>query len=245
MAVDFGGLFVKLMSYLGGVWMIMLFLAAAIIALWAGLFIRKKRRLDKPVIELYNLGNGVFDFSITKGGWFSQHMTLAGLWDYGKERIFRLKDNTPVYDVSHEDYRRINGVNGIVVIRNPHDPKFVVPISKFYLGGLENVRNEQGKTVAYKVTRKGAVNALAQIAPVDLRNAAQASIDSTDAEMKTALEKWLPIIALGTIAIVLVLITIFNTQYGSHAIDTAKEAVLEATKIQCGNAAVTNPGVAP
>jgi len=44
-----------------------------------------------------------------------------------------LKDGTPVYDVSHNDYRRINGMNGLLVYRNPDDAKFAVPLSKFFI----------------------------------------------------------------------------------------------------------------
>lgn len=244
--LEIGGILTKVLSSVSGFGLTIIFIILAVLFIYGGLIIRKRRKLNKPVIELYDIGNGIFDFKMTTGGWFKQHLTFMKLWDYGKESVFRLKDGTPIYDLSHNDYRRINNVNGVVIIRNPHDPKFAIPISKFWLTGLETVITVDNKRVI-RPTKNGAAQALAQIAPVDLRNAAVSSIEEVGTEMKTSMEKWMPIIALGTIAMVLVLITIFNTQYGKHMVDVSAQ-ILKDTKdavLGLANNANTLPSTAP
>lgn len=209
-----------------GFWIIAVFLCG-----FAGLFalvLRRRRKLNKPVIEMYDLGNGHFDFMLTRGGWFKKRLTLMGLWDYGSEQVFRLKDKTPVYDVSHNDYRKIQGKNGIVVIRDPLDPKFAIPISQFFLHPKSRML-------------------MAQIAPGDLRDAAVMAIEEASSEMKTKWEQYAPLIAIGFIGIVLVFSILLIAQYGKHNIDAAKEILKYATdKVSLiSNSASTTPSTAP
>lgn len=198
------------------------FFIVAVIAVFGGLLLRKKRKMNKPVLQLYDVGNisyfrdgtvdwnksaGIFEFDIVRGGWFKSKFTLFGLWDYGDEDLFRLKDMTPVYDVSHNDYRRINGKLGLVVVRNPNDPKFAIPISKFYL-------SKESRT------------AMAEIAPVDLRNVAVSAIEAVDTEMRAKWEKIMPYVFAGLILIGLVISIMFITQYGKHMVDKASETLM-------------------
>jgi hypothetical protein len=211
------------------------------IAIWLGLLIRKKRKMNKPVLELYDVGQvhylksgeidpersaGIFDFSITKGGWFGNHITLFGLWDYGTEKIFMLKDGTRVYDVSHNDYRKINGVNGIVVVRNPNDPKFAIPVSKFFI-------SRESKT------------AMAEIAPLDLRNAAVMAVEQVDNEMKTKWEKIMPILAIAFLGLVLIFSILLIAQYGKHNVDVTAETLRYATDKLMQNCGSATAGVSP
>lgn len=219
MAVDFsniGSSFGGILSSWAvsiGFWMVVCF--ALVIVAFLGLVFRKKRKFDKPVIEIYDLGNviknpdgsinldkstGIFDFVITKGGWFKNRFTFFGLWDYGNENLFRLKDLTPVYDVSHNDYRKIGGVNGLIVIRNPNDSRFAIPISKFFLSSKSKA-------------------AIADIAPVDMRSAAVGAIENVDTEMKTKWEKIMPILAIGFVSIILIFSILLIAQYGKHNIE--------------------------
>lgn len=199
--------------------------------------LRKNRKFDKPVLELYDLSNavydekgqidlnkstGIFDFKITKGGWFKNKFAINGLWDYGREWLFRLKDMTPVYDVSHNDYRKINGKNGLVVIRNPNDSKFAVPISKFYISKSSKV-------------------ALATIAPIDLRNAASNSIEQIDTEMQSTWQKWAPLIILSAALVIGLFITLLNTQYGKHMADVASKTLLDIKSMTCSSVSSTAP----
>ena len=202
------------------------FLIVLLIAVWGGLALRKKRKFNKPVLELFDVGQihwkknpntgemevdwdesaGIFEFELTRGGWFKKKFTFFGLWDYGSESIFRLKDMTPVYDVSHNDYRRVNGQLGLVVVRVPNDPKFVVPISKFHLSFPSKI-------------------AMAEIAPVDLRNAATEATESVDSEMRAKWEKIMPYLAAGIILIVALLSIMFITQYGKHMVDKSSDTL--------------------
>ena len=223
MAGLFGGISTSkiasgLMSWLmtAGFWMLLV--AVIVIVAWLALWMRKRRMLDKGVLELVDKGtilfdnngvpdwsksSGIFDFYYEPkgGGWFKNRTTLMGLWDYGNEKQFKLKDGTPVYDVSHNDYRTFNGNPCIVIVRCPSDPKFVVPISKFYLS-------------------KHAKEAMAEIAPVDLRNAASNSLEQVDLEMQKKWEKWAPLLTVGLVALVLIFGILLITQYGKHNIET-------------------------
>ena len=197
------------------------FLIVTCLAILGGLLLRKRRKLNKPVLQLYDVGQihfkkdgevdwdksaGIFEFDVTKGGWFKNHFTMFGLWDYGNEDLFRLKDGTPVYDVSHNDYRQVNGRLGLVVIRSPNDPRFVIPISKFFLS-------------------EGSKSAMAEIAPVDLRNAAVQANEQVDTEMKAKWEKIMPYIFAGLMIIGLIIAIMFITQYGKHMVDKASETL--------------------
>jgi len=205
------------MSWLmsAGFWMLLCIVIVAVA--WVALYFRKKRNLDKGVLEIVDKGtitflkdgtvdwtksSGICDFYYTAkgGGWFKNRFTLFGLWDYGNEKMFRLADGTPVYDISHNDYRRFNGKECLVIVRNPNDPKFVVPISKFYLS-------------------QNAKDVMLEIAPVDLRNAAGNALEQIDLEMQKKWEKWAPLLTVGLVALVLIFGVMLITQYGKQNIE--------------------------
>lgn len=189
------------------------------------LWIRKRRRMNKVVLEHYDLGDGRFDYRLTKGGWFKERFTLAGLWDYGNEDRFRLKDMTPVDNVSHNDYRMFNGKQCISVVRNPNDPKMVFPISRFYLS-------------------KNSRAIMAEVAPADFRDSAQKSIEQTDLEMTSKWQQYAPLIITGLVIIIALIITLLNTQYGKYMVDKATETILILKDTPCQ--AIPSPaGVAP
>lgn len=233
-----GGLGATVVSWMST--MIFWVVIVAVILVGGVLFLwyKKKRRFDRPVLELYDLSNvvydddgkididksvGVFDFKLTKGGWFKNKFALGGLWDYGNEWLFRMQDMTPVYDVSHNDYRKINGVNGLVVIRNPNDSRYVIPISKFFIS-------------------KSSKLALATIAPVDLRNAAANSLEQVDHEMQTKWQQYAPIITAAFLGLVLIFSILLITQYGKHMVDQATVILRQAGEtIRTGVPSTTAP----
>lgn len=206
------------------------------ITIWGGLYMRKNNRMNKPVLEIIDVGAAAFnyvydkqgnidiekttvdwskssgspEFKIGKGGWFKNKWTLFNLWDYGPESIFQLKDGTRVYGVSHNDYRIINGQKGIVVVRVPQDPKFVIPISKIALS--PNSRY-----------------AMMEIAPMDLRNEAIAAIEQVDREMQTKWEKYAPLITAAFLGMVLIFSILLIAQYGKHNIDSTTELLKYVT----------------
>jgi hypothetical protein len=182
------------------------------------LWIRKKRRMNKTVLELYDLGDGRFDFITTKGGWFKNRFTLFGLWDYGSENRFRLKDMTPVDNVSHNDYRLFNGKPAIVVIRNPHDAKMLYPISRFYL-------SNNSKTI------------MSEVAPADYRDSAEKAIEQADIEMRNKWQQYAPLIVGGLVIIISLIITLLNTQYGKYMVDKSTETLLQIKQMTCSGVA--------
>lgn len=173
---------------------------------------------------MYDLGDGRFDFVLTNGGWFKSRFTLFGLWDYGSENRFRLKDMTVVDNVSHNDYRRFNGKQAIVVVRNPNDPKMVFPISKIYLS-----KNSQAM--------------MAAVAPADYRDAAQKSIEQADMEMTSKWQQYAPLIITGVVIVIALIITLLNTQYGKYMVDKATTLIMDIKNTPCGTAvaSVTAP----
>ena len=178
------------------------------------LWIRKKRKMNKLVLEMYDLGDGRFDFRLGKGGWFKERFTLMGLWDYGNEDRFRLKDMTPVDNVSHNDYRLFNGKQCIAVVRNPNDPKMVFPISRFYL-------SQNSRAI------------MSEVAPADFRDSAQKSIEQTDLEMTSKWQQYAPLIITGLVIIIALIITLLNTQYGKYMVDKATETIIQLRNTPC------------
>lgn len=182
------------------------------------LYIRKRRKFNKLVLEMYDLGDGRFDYVTSKGGWFKNRFTFFGLIDYGSEQRFRLKDMTPVDNVSHNDYRMFNGKPCITIVRNPHDSKIVFPISRFYLSQNSKIM-------------------MSEVAPADYRDAAEKSIEQTDLEMRSKWQQYAPLIAAGFIMIISLIITLLNTQYGKYMVDKSTEALIQIKQMTCGSVA--------
>lgn len=178
------------------------------------LYIRKRRKLNKAVIEMIDLGDGRFDFRLTRGGWFKAKTTLFGLYDYGSEERFKLKDASIVGNVSHNDYRMLNGKLALCVVRNPHDSKMVFPISRFYL-------SRDSKAI------------MSEVAPADYRDSAEKSIEQVDMEMQTKWQQYAPIAIIGVVIIISLVITILNTQYGKYMVDKALQTIAEIKSTPC------------
>lgn len=180
----------------------------------AFLWIRKQRRMNKLVLEMFDEGQGRFNFRLTKGGWFKSRFTLGGLWDYGGENRFRLKDMTPVDNVSHEDYRQFNGKSCIVVVRNPKDPKIIFPISRFW-------------------TSSDSKKIMLQVAPADFRESASKCIEQVDQEMTSKWQQYAPLIITGLVIVIALIITLLNTQYGKYMVDKASTLIEIAKTTPC------------
>lgn len=220
---NLGGMGGELMSWVTttAFWVfVMMFLVVFFIAV---LWIRKRRKLNKVVLEHYDLGDGRFDWKTTTGGWFKERFTLFGLWDYGAENRFRIKDMTPVDNVSHNDYRLFNGKQAIGVVRNPHDPKIVFPISKYSI-------DTKSKELMVKV------------APADYRSSAVKAIEQTDMEMTAKWQQYAPLIVTGIVIIIALIITLLNTQYGKYMVDKAVTMIAEIKSTPCAS---IPSGVAP
>ena len=181
-----------------------------------GLVVRKSRKFNRIILEKIDLGDGRQDYKITKGGWFKSRFTLGGLWDYGSEQRFRLKDMSIIDNVSQNDYRRINGKLGMVVVRNPHDPKIVFPINREFLS-------------------RSSKSMMSEVAPADYRDAAEKSIEQVDQEMQSKWQQYAPLIIIGLVVMISLIITILNTQYGKYMVDKAIAVIQEIKTTPCGS----------
>lgn len=215
-----GGMFAILNSLL--FWLVLAIVF--VVTVFGFLIIRKKRRLTTPVIELTSLGRGKLGIRTgkkLKGGWFKHNSSFFGLWDYGSEEVFKLKDGREVLDLSSEDYHEINGKMGVIVQRSPEDPRFVVPISK---SKLEN--GELLNTIAPAEFRGTVVDII--------KKAEKETQDKTDKVMQWVF--WGGIILFSFVAIILI------TQMVKNGQAEAKELILEAGKMNKENLKVICEG---
>lgn len=211
-----GGMSGKLIGYMTTTAFWLIFMIGVIIFGVLVLVIRKRRKMNKTVLECIDLGDGRMDYVLSKGGWFKNRFTLMGLWDYGTENRFRMKDMTPVDNVSHNDYRMINGKLGVVVIRNPHDNKMVFPISRSWLS-------------------RDSKQMMMQVAPADYRDSASKSIEQADLEMQSKWQQYAPLIIVGLVIIIALVITVLNTQYGKYMVDKSLALIQEIKTTPCGS----------
>lgn len=197
------------------------FLIVIMLVVFIGiLYIRKRRKLNKIVAEFYDEGDARCNFNLTKGGWFKEKLMFMGLWDYGSEFRFRLKDGSPVENVSHNDYRKINGKSGIMVMRNPHDQKICFPINKIFISPKSQAM-------------------MMEVAPADFRSAASKAVQDADNEMSSKWAQYAPIIITAIVIMISLIITLLNTQYGKYMVDKAVETMQIIKQTPCSSIAST------
>lgn len=179
-------------------WVIVIFAVA--IGGMGGLYMRKRRKLEYPVVIYTGLGNGKFTQRSSRAGWFKIKSTFFGLIDYGPETVLKLADGRKILAGSLEDMQEINGRMGFAVYRKEDDPKIVVPINRL------------------DVTNKGLIS---RIAPADYRDAASDIIDSAIKETQSGLDKYLPVIIYGSIVVMSLIIILLIIQFANSHIDKA------------------------
>ena len=195
-----------------------------VVMVFAFLFIRRWKKLSVPVIEEIPIGRGKLQIKTKKlkGGWFKNNVTFFGLYDYGGEDIFKLKDGRRVYGVSSMDYHDINGSPGLIVTRSSQDPRILAPI--------QTVKLTNGEI-------------LETVAPVELRSGAVDIIKRAEKETadKTAqLVQWLMwggIIIFSFIAIIMI------TQMVGKGQAEAKDLILQAGQMNTENLKVICAGI--
>lgn len=165
------------------------FLGVALI-LWFFTFMRKRRKLQYPLIELVRYGTSGEIYGLNympKGaGWFGKEKTMFGLWDRG-EKVMKTKYGDEIVGFSTDDYREVNNQRGIVVYRDPDDQDILVPISKI------EMKNQ---------------DILAHIAPVELREKGAELMKQASKETSDRTEKLAVTIVLGLVCIVVLIVSI-------------------------------------
>lgn len=188
------------------------------------LFIRRWKILNIPVIEEIPIGKGKLNINTKKrkGGWFKQHTTFFGLYDYGQEEIFKLKDGRRVYGVSSLDYHTIDGTPGLIVTRSSQDPRILAPIN--------TVRLVNGEI-------------LETVAPVELRTAAVDIIKKAEKETADKMAQVAQWVMWGGIVIFSFIAILLITQMVSKGQTEAKDLILEAGKLNTENLKTICQGV--
>jgi len=212
MAFDWGGISGVVFSWLSSFMFWGIFLVAFLFGTIGLLILKKRRKLKFPVIEITGLGAGKVGLLKHKGGWFRSKTFFFGLWDYGGDELFRLKDGREVQGSSSEDYHDIFGRRGLIVQRKGDDPKILLPISEIEL-------DEDAK------------HALISIAPGDFRDASTNILRRAENETRGTWEKILPWIALGGLGIILFICIILIVQMVKNGQAEASKLILEAGKI--------------
>jgi len=191
---------------------------------FAFLLIRRWKILSVPVIEEVPIGRGKLQIKTKKlkGGWFKNNTTFFGLYDYGGEDIFKLKDGRRVYGVSSMDYHDINGSPGLIVTRSSQDPRILAPI--------QTVKLTNGEI-------------LETVAPVELRSGAVDIIKKAEKETADKTQQIVQWIMWGGIIIFSFIAIIMITQMVSRGQTEAKELILEAGRMNTDNLKAICAGV--
>lgn len=196
---------------------------------------KKQTRLKYNALELISFGNGKSGFNLHKAGVFRTKQGLMGLWDYGKEFVFKLDDGRIIQNASTDHLQDLLGKKGFIVRRKDDDPKILVPVDKI----LWKIKIQCPKC-NYKFIQNSEYP-LFQIAPADYRDASTRITDEATKETQGFMEKYLPYIMLGAIVLFFVISMILATQFFNRTVDKAGEIM----QGQCSNQINTNPATAP
>lgn len=194
-------------------WLFLIFVVVAVIL--GGLWVRKKRKLLYPCLEVVSLGEtGKAGYNLMKCGWYGKKSRIFKLWDYGEE-VLKTKDGEEIYDFSTEDFQEVNGKRGVVCFRDPLNQNILVPLSKCGVKGKEM---------------------LAEIAPVELRGVALDIIKDADVETTDRLEKIIQWIIFGTVIIFALVSIIVIVQMVKQGQREASKLIVDAGEVCLKNA---------
>ncbi|MDI6738650.1 MAG: hypothetical protein QME12_09160 [Nanoarchaeota archaeon] len=205
---------------------IMGFVLGTALVLW----VRKKRRLKYPGVEIVDLGQGRIAFNFCKTGWFGDKIYLNMLWWSGNE-VMRIDSGQKILEFSTEDYQEVNGQRGVVFYRSPTDQDILVPINKVHYKNKELV---------------------AEIAPAAYRDAATDMFNDSCKETTDFKEKLIQFAAWALVVIFSLVAIIVIVQYVKHGQDKAADMMMQAgekgiayCKDLCGTIANSMRGSAP
>lgn len=201
----FGFFFGWLRSWLFWIVLLLAFLLVVI----GSLLIRKRRKLQYPVVELTDLGKGKIGMRRNKAGWFRSKTLFFGLYDYAGEEYLKTKDKRTIQQASSEDFHDIGGKRGLVVYRKSDDPAILAPVSKMELKN-RSLMNE--------------------VAPADYRDASVKIMQQAQRETMSGMEKFAQYAIPIFMGIIFILAIIFIVQMVKSSQAEAKELILEAGK---------------
>ena len=213
------------------VWGILLFIVAFGIVIY--FIVRRNKKLKFPVLVQTLLGNGKIGVISYVGGWFGNKSILGGLYDYGGETVFKVKEpgmfgkiTRRVLEVSSEDYHTINGRMGLIVIRKGDDPAILVPVSSVEITDKSREQMEA-------------------IAPADFRDAVNKIMDDATAETQKAWAKYIPIMFTIFMGIILLICIIVVINFSNQRMDKAMAYEKEHVKTSIVTASTSAPLMIP
>jgi len=197
------------------IWIVVLFFVG--LATIGGIWFRKQKKLIYPCIVLRNTGNGKIDLKMMKAGWYKTKSFFFGLFDYGREEELRTGGfRCPVDKIqggSTIDFHEINGKRGLICRRKDDDPKILVPLTKMEVEGDK---------------------LLAEVANVDLRDAAVRIIDQAQNETRNRTAEIVQWILMGGVIILCLVVIIMSYQFVSKAQAQSWEKLMQAGQIVTG-----------
>lgn len=248
MGFDLSGVSTFLWSWLTSFVFWGILLVAILIVVFGSLWVRKKRKLIYPAVELTDLGAGKIGFKSMKAGWFKTKSVFFGLYDYGGEDVLRMKDGRIVQNASSEDFHEINGKRGLIVIRKSDDPAILLPVNKVGTSDKYSVEGEEIKKLdkIVPITTMQLTNPrlLLEIASADYRDASSKIVFDAEKETRDKWERLTPILVFGTMAIVFLITIILIVQMVKQGQAESKNLILEAGRIHLENIKAICRGIA-
>ena len=190
------------------IWFVIIF--GLIFVAFGILYVRKKKKLNIPCLIFTDLGSGKQGIEITKAGWFKSKSIILGLLDISGEQIMRIKDGRKVQGGSSIDFHEIKGKRGLLLKRKDDDPKVLVPLTRMETTNLELI---------------------AAIAPADFRDASNDILRSSEKEMKSKWEQYLPAMLIGGTIIFALVAIIIITQMVKNGQAEAADLIREAGRM--------------
>jgi hypothetical protein len=199
-------------------WLTIGIVLVIIIFFFIGYFSRKGK-LKYNCLEIVRYGNGKVGLNTLKAGFF-QRKTFMYFFDYGRETVVKTSNNKIIQGAKTNDLHDIFGKKGFLTIRNPKDPKILVPIKRVDFDNLK---------------------LLLEIAPSDYREASTKIFLETVEETKGTWEKILPYVAIGMCVILCIITVVVTMQMTNNATDKVGKMLIQG----CTNVQNTKGGTSP
>jgi len=195
-------------------WVTMIIILCLVIIFFYGYFSRKSK-LKYECLEFVRFGNGKVGVNHSKAGIFKSK-TFLFFFDYGRESRVKTSQNKVIENAKTSYLHDIFGKKGFVVIRNPKDPKILVPISKVEFGNLD---------------------LLFEIAPAEYRDASVRIYREAVDETKGLLDKILPYIMVALCVFLCIITVVICMQMTNHATDKVGDTLIQG----CSNVQNVKP----
>jgi hypothetical protein len=202
----------------GGFWLLIIIVILVLGFFFFGYFTRKSK-LKYNCLEVVRFGNGKVGLNKLEAGFFKAK-TFMFFFDYGNEFRVKTSDNRVIEGGKSSQLHDVFGKKGFIVVRSPHDPKVLIPLSRFQIEGL---------------------GLLGEIAPADFRDASVRIYREAIEETKGMWDKILPYLAVGLCILLCIITIVITQQMTNHTIDKVGNMLISG----CSNSQNVAPSTAP